>query len=155
MTLRPLKAFLAQDSGASLVEAALIIPVFTIIIGGLMDFGLAYGEVLTAQKSLRDATRYLSILPSGAVCTWGKTKALNLAGYGNLAGTGSPVIKGWTAPISNHVTLVTPTTCSSSTDVGVISMKATVPYTAIVWPMVGLPASINFEVKHEERWIGQ
>ncbi|MFN4143533.1 TadE/TadG family type IV pilus assembly protein [Aestuariivirga sp.] len=151
MIRRNLHKLHSSEDGASLLEATVVLPVFVFLMAGIADFGLAYGSVLTAQKSLRSATRYLSMLPSQAVCGWGKENAIKLAGYGNIKGEGEPLIAGWDVP--KHIIVDEPKTCSSV--ITVIRMKATVPYSAIIWPVVGLPEQVNFQVEHEERWIGQ
>jgi Flp pilus assembly protein TadG len=141
-----------STSGAAILEAAVVLPVLIIMMGGIFDFGRAYSTLVTAQKSLRGAVRYLTLLPSGAVCDWGATNAKNLAVYGNTAGTGTALLTGWTV---SNISLDSPATCSYSASVGKITMSASVPYTSIMWSVVGLPASITMNVQYEERWIGQ
>src|SRR5262245_12448449 len=92
------------SSGSAVVEATIYIPiVISLMIGGV-DFGMAFYADATVGKSVRDAARYLASLPipptSAArvgCSTWAITKAQNLAVFGNLSGTGSPLITGWQA----------------------------------------------------------
>ena len=129
------------------------LPVIAIIMGGIYDFGRAYATLSAAQKSLRGAVRYLTLQPSGLVCSnWGVTNAKNLALYGNIAGTGTLLIPGWQA---SNLSLDLPVSCSSTTAVGVIKMSATVPYSSLMWGIVGLPNTITMTAAHQERWIGQ
>jgi hypothetical protein len=155
-------------SGTATLEAAVILPVAISLMAGGIEFGRIYSVASTADKSMRDAARYLARVcdstnfigpcPSAAaVCGWGLTNAKNLAVYGNLAGTGNPLIAGWA---TSDVTLLQPTDCSSLPTI--IQLKATVPFTAImlsaatsVLSGVGLSNSITWNVQHEERWIGQ
>lgn len=153
--LQRLRSFHRDRSGTSFLEAAIILPVVLLIIGGIYDFGRAAATMSAAQKSLRGAVRYLSLLPSGLVCsTWGVTNAKNLALYGSTtAGTaGSELIKGWTA---SDISLDLPTSCSNNAAVTTIRMSASVPYNSLMWGILGLPGSITMNVEHEERWIGQ
>ena len=115
---------------------------------GATDFGRAYTTSSTADKSMRDATRYLAHLPFSAVCGWGLTNAQNLAVYGNTAGTGNPLITGWS---TSNVTLAQPTSCASNpASDQIVKLTASVPFTAIMF--VGLASTLY--AQHEERWIG-
>ena len=150
---RPMRELRRSTAGTALIEAAVILPLVVIIMGGIFDFGHAYATLSAAQKSLRGAVRYLSLLPSGSVCSaWALTSARNLARFGNTAGTGTVLITGWE---NGDITRVAPTACSSSTPVGIIKLSATVPYDSFMWEIVGLPETITMNVEHEERWIGQ
>lgn len=152
MLTRLHKDLARSSSGTAFIEAAVLLPVILGVMGGIFDFGRAYATMAAAQKSLRGAVRYLTLLPSGAVCSWGATNARNIAVYGNFSGSGSPVVTGWTV---DDVTLVSPTTCAYATPVGKIKMSADVPYTSLMWNIVGLPSTITMSVEYEERWVGQ
>jgi hypothetical protein len=129
--------------------------------GGIYDFGRAYATMSAAQKSLRGAVRYLTLQPFAFACSnTAKGNAKNLALYGNTAGTGSALVSGWqAADISVSVVDVNDapiTDCSSYPTVVKISMSSSkVPYTSLMWGIVGLPNAINMNVAHQERWIGQ
>jgi Flp pilus assembly protein TadG len=147
-------------SGAAALEGALVMPVAISLMAGGVEFGRAYSASSTADKSMRDAARYLArVCDPGstggctgatAVCGWGLTKAKNLAVYGNIAGTGTPLIHGWS---TSNVTLQQPSDCSTLPTI--IQLKATVPFTSIMLSAVGLSNSITMHVQHEERWIGE
>ncbi|MFO1131700.1 MAG: TadE family protein [Hyphomicrobiales bacterium] len=151
----------ASDSGAAVLETAVVLPIILILMGGIYDFGRAYATMSAAQKSLRGAVRYLSLQPFGFVCSnTAKGNAKNLALYGNTAGTGNALVSGWqAADISVSVLDVNDapiTDCSSYPTVVKISMSSTkVPYNSLMWGIVGLPNAINMTVAHQERWIGQ
>jgi hypothetical protein len=138
-------------SGTALIEAALVLPVAVILMVEVVDFGRFFMTRATAEKSMRDGVRYLTLLPAGAVCGWGLDNAKRLAVFGNLAGTGDPVVSGWA---TTDVSLSTPSTCTTS-PLGVIRLTANVPFAATMWQAIGLPATITLSVQHEERWIGQ
>lgn len=81
-----------------MVEAALIIPVAIFLMVGVVDFGWGFQTWATGNKSVRDAARYLGGLPSWITTTcpgWAVTNAKNLAVYGNISGSGSPLVPGW------------------------------------------------------------
>lgn len=46
-----------DDRGATLVEAAMVTPIFLFVLFGVMEFGLAYRDNLTVANSTRDAAR--------------------------------------------------------------------------------------------------
>ena len=153
--LQRLRSFGRDRSGTSFLEAAIIMPMVLLIIGGIYDFGQAAATLSAAQKSLRGAVRYLTLLPSGLVCSnWGVTNAKNLALYGTTTAgaAGSELIKGWKA---SDISLDLPTTCSNNAAVSTIRMSASVPYTPLMWGVVGLPGTFTMNVEHEEIWIGQ
>ena len=142
--------FLGDTHGASLVEAAIGIPVVIIILAGAFDFGRAYSTLSIAQRGLRSATRFLSTLPQTAGCGWGLTQAQNLAVFGNTDGTGTSPIVGWKP---TDITMASPTSCSGS-GIGLIELDTTVTFNAVTWSFVGLPNSITLSTSHQERWIG-
>lgn len=143
-----------DDSGSALLEAGLVLPFLIALMLGIYDFGRGYETLSTAQKSMQVATRYLSQLPKSAICGWGGTRAKNLAVYGNIAGTGNPLISNWTTS-SLTVTVPTTATCANSTvtTIPIIEMTASVPYRPIL--MAAFGSTWTFAVKRQERWIGQ
>lgn len=145
-------ALLRDLSGASFVEAAVVLPVLLVIVMGAFDFGRAFSTLSDAQRDLRTATRFLATLPASAVCSWGLVQARNLAVFGNTAGTGSQHVSGWKTA---DIILQSPTSCNGVTSLGVIRLSATVKYDALIWQGVGLPSSIDFNISHEERWQGE
>lgn len=149
--LQRLRRFRRDQFGTSFLEAAIILPVVLLIIGGIYDFGRAAATMSAAQKSLRGAVRYLTMLPETFVCTsTAFGQATNLALYGSTAAgvAGSELIKGWTDK------QITPS-CITRDGRLVVKISADVPYTALMWGLVGLPGSITMNVEHEEIWIGQ
>src|SRR5215470_17006838 len=89
------------SSGTAALEAALVMPVAILLMAGGVEFGRVYSVASTADKSMRDAARYLARMPcdgglagvctsAAAICGWGLTNAKNLAVYGNVLGSGNP-----------------------------------------------------------------
>lgn len=93
-----------RQSGAALVELAIVIPVLLAFFFALADYGraLLYDHVLLNQ--VESGTRYLGRVYQGLNSSCGtgsgwasaKTTATNLVVYGNEAGSGSPMITGMT-----------------------------------------------------------
>lgn len=104
-----------KQTGVALVEFALILPFLLLLSLTAAEFGRAIWQYNTLTKSVRDSARYLSLQTPGTRMT----QARNLAVYGNLSGTGSPLARGlstthipdpvWqtagTAPVINTVTV--------------------------------------------------
>ena len=61
------------ESGAALVEFALVLPVFLMLLLGMMTGGLAYSRKLSVAQAAREGARYGATLPitaSNPVGTW-------------------------------------------------------------------------------------
>jgi hypothetical protein len=78
------------QQGVAIVEFALLLPLLILMLFIVVEFGRALMEYNTVAKSVRDASRYLSIQLPGTKFT----EARNLVVYGNLAGSGSPLLTG-------------------------------------------------------------
>ena len=52
-----------DESGASLVEFALVLPVFLMLVLGMMTGGLAYSRKLSVSQAVREGARYGATLP--------------------------------------------------------------------------------------------
>jgi hypothetical protein len=60
--LGPLRAA-ARDSGAALVEFAIVLPVFLMLLLGMMTGGLAYSRKLSVGQAAREGARFGATLP--------------------------------------------------------------------------------------------
>jgi Flp pilus assembly protein TadG len=91
-TLRnKVSAFRRDDRGVQLVELALVMPVLILLFAAVAEFGRYYQSYTTLAKGTRVAARYLATAPY-AGCE--DLAAKNLLVYGNVAGTGSPIVNG-------------------------------------------------------------
>ena len=81
-----------SQRGVALVEFALILPLLLLLTFITTEFGRALYQYNTLAKSVRDASRYLSMQLPGTQMT----TARNLVIYGNMAGTGEPLVQGLT-----------------------------------------------------------
>jgi Flp pilus assembly protein TadG len=50
-----------SDHGVSLVEFALILPVFALLLFGMIDFGIAFGDYLTLRSGVREGARKAAV----------------------------------------------------------------------------------------------
>ncbi|NPC55468.1 TadE/TadG family type IV pilus assembly protein [Caenimonas soli] len=76
--------------GVALVEFALMLPMLLLLTVITTEFGRAIYQYNTLAKSVRDASRYLSMQTPGTQMT----QARNLVVHGNLAGTGPVLVDG-------------------------------------------------------------
>jgi Flp pilus assembly protein TadG len=78
--------------GTAIVEFALVLPLLLLLTMTTTEFGRAIYQYNTIVKSLRDATRYLSMQTPNTKLT----EAKNLVVFGNIAGTGPALVPGLT-----------------------------------------------------------
>ena len=149
-------------SGGALVEMTIILPVTIALMAGGVDFGMAFATLATGNKSAHNAARYLGTLPPSAVCGWGQTNAINLAVYGNLAGTGNPLIKGWGPTgnnwggANNNVTITTLPAVNCAVGYTTINVSAAFPFDSfIVASFLPISSTRTMHAQHEEPSIGQ
>ena len=95
MQLRFLKQFFAAESGSALVEAAVILPVFLTLVGGVYEFGFFLYQEQLVTSGVRDAARYLA-LTADPTSVNNQSNARNLAVSGSVSG-GAPRVVGWEA----------------------------------------------------------
>src|SRR6266511_6460608 len=89
--LNSISAFKRSDSGVQLVELAIVLPILLMMFAAVAEFGRYFYEYTTLAKSSRTAVRYLTTAcPNGT----DDPAAKNLVVFGNLAGTGNPLISG-------------------------------------------------------------
>jgi Flp pilus assembly protein TadG len=163
--LRLLRELARCTSGSAVLEGALVVPVAIILMAGGVEFGRLFSAYGTANKSMRDAARYLARVPdkdSGGnltianICGWGLTNAKDLAMYGKLnanPATDTPLIPGWTD--SNSTTLQSPACGGGATEPIIIDLRASVTYSGFMFGAVGLSNTWTLNVKHQERSIGE
>lgn len=102
-----------KQNGSSTVEFAIMLPLLLFLVVMVSEFGIMFYRLNAVTKSVQIAARYLSdVSVNNANTAADKTNAKNLAVYGNIAGTGTPVVPGLTinniafpaqAPGTRHV----------------------------------------------------
>ncbi len=97
-----------KQKGSSTVEFAMLLPLLLLLILMVSEFGVMFYRLNAVSKSVQVAARYLS--NNNTTPPPDMAAARNLAVYGNTAGTGTPVVPGFTAaniditnPIAQHV----------------------------------------------------
>lgn len=92
-TFGKLSRFAREERGAQLVELAIVLPIFLMLFGAAAEFGRYFYEYTTLDKATRAGSRYLA---TAAVNGTEDANAKNIVVYGNMAGTGTPIVKGLT-----------------------------------------------------------
>jgi len=90
MLLRRIVLFKRDDRGVQLVELALALPVLILLFAAVAEFGRYYQAYTTLAKGSRTAVRYMATARANGL---DDAAGKNLLVYGNLAGTGSPIVK--------------------------------------------------------------
>jgi Flp pilus assembly protein TadG len=88
-----LSRFARDERGVQLVELAIVLPIFLMLFGTAAEFGRYFYEYTTLDKATRAASRYLA---TAAVNGTEDGRARNIVVYGNMAGTGTPIVSGLT-----------------------------------------------------------
>ena len=88
------KHLLSTERGAALVEAAVVLPVFLTLVGGVYEFGFFLYQEQLVVSGLRDAARYLALTTDPNEVT-NQSFAKNIAVSGSIDG-GPPRVVGWT-----------------------------------------------------------
>lgn len=83
--------FRRNERGVQLVELAIVLPVLMLLFAAVAEFGRYYYEYTTLAKGSRTAVRYLITARTNGL---DDLAAKNLVVYGNLDGTGSPIVSG-------------------------------------------------------------
>jgi Flp pilus assembly protein TadG len=154
-----LRRFSRETDGTAIVETAIALPLAIMLMVGGIEFGRIFLAYATADKTMRDATRYLARVPEDAICAtngataWGLANAKNLAMYGRIdpAVNSQPLLPEWT----DASTITLSPSCGSFGDPIVLQLQAKIPFAVFMLPAIGLPNDYTLTVQHQERFIGE
>src|SRR5205085_11660009 len=90
-----LSRFRGDERGVQLLELAIVLPIMLVLFGAVAEFGRYFYEYTTVAKAARVGTRYLASKSVESGVSY-QANAKNLVVYGNIGGTGSPVLPGLT-----------------------------------------------------------
>lgn len=89
--LLSLQRFTRDERGLQLVEVTIVLPIFLMLFAATAEFGRYFYEYTTLSKAARGGARYLTtVYPT----TTEDTAAANIIVYGNVGGTGTPILDG-------------------------------------------------------------
>jgi len=76
---------LGREDGQGMVEFAIILPVFLLLLVGLIEFGSAYSKIISMRQGIREAGR------QGSVANWGSNPGCDATLTGVSAGTSADI----------------------------------------------------------------
>lgn len=141
-----------ETKGAVLVEFALIMPIFLMIIAIVLELGLALHQENTLEKSIMAATGIAS--RSGyPINSATSIRVNNMAKTGNVNG-GSYLMPGW-GDAGSSLSITTSTYNLNGTTVPYVRVDATVPYQPLLPGLLDFLGFNNFNLSaaHEEVFI--
>jgi Flp pilus assembly protein TadG len=139
------------ESGTASIETIIVLPLAISLMAGGAEFGQIWSDWGTANKSIRDATRYLARLDYNSICNWGTDNAKKITVYGTIDGA-TALISGWT---TDQVMRVSPDCTGEPPKQYPVQLQATVPYTGTMLQAIRIANSITFTVTHEEPQVGR
>ncbi len=151
-----LKSFWRNDSGTALIEGALVLPVFLLLVGGVFEFGYFFYQQQLVTTGVRDAARYLALTANPNNVTR-QAEAITLAVYGLANRSTAPRVSGWsTADVTISVTAIDNSSgiyCSGCMiEIVTVSTSFTDPSLGFLG-LLGIKAP-TISVSHQERWVG-
>lgn len=84
-----LQRFARDERGVQLVEVTIVLPIFLILFAATAEFGRYFYEYTTLAKAARAGARYAS---TNVVTGETDSDIQKIVVYGNLGGTGSPIL---------------------------------------------------------------
>ena len=88
-----LNRFRRDEQGVQLLELAIVLPIMLLLFAGVAEFGRYFYEYTTLAKGARVGARYLASKSVTSGKDW-KGDAKNLVVYGNIGGSGDPILPG-------------------------------------------------------------
>jgi hypothetical protein len=85
--------FRRDEQGVQLLELAIVLPIMLLMFAGIAEFGRYFYEYTTLAKGARLGARYLASKSVSSGTDW-EGPAKNLVVYGNVGGTGNPILPG-------------------------------------------------------------
>jgi Flp pilus assembly protein TadG len=172
----PLRKFRKAQDGMASVEFAIVVPVLLIMLIGLIDLGRLVTDYEVANKSVRDAARFLArarmdcpaagtgpasgYLINAAFAT--QAQNLALTGKTTTPTTGSYLLAYWTDPASVDMSVTCVTNAGAYagvfTDLAFIpriTVTANVPFSFLFGSFVIGSASTTLVAAHTEVGIGE
>ncbi len=153
--LRRCSAVWQANSGAALVETAVILPVFLTLVGGIYEFGFFLYQEQLVTSGVRDAAHYLALTTDPTSIT-SQAYARNIAVYGSID-PATPRVRGWDpSDLSISVAAIDN---SAGTYGGTAVLRIVTVSTRLTEQSLGFLGLLGLNAPaisavHQERWIG-
>lgn len=159
------KTFIADDRGGPLVEMAVLLLPFMLLIAMVIEGGNILWRHQIALKAARDTTRYISRKPllfdetcalDGTVLAAATVEAKTLGISGLLAG-GPPLIANWTEA---NIEVTPPAIITANPCLAIVQTSASVDLPLPFAPIFQLvdpdqADTVSFSVADRARWLGE
>lgn len=126
-----------NEKGAVAVEFALVIPIFLMLVFGIVEFGRAFNIQVSLSEAARETARYTAIHAHDADFSFDDARAVGISA--------APSVK--LAPSNIEIAYSDGSTCDAGDSV-VVSLQVVTPYiTALPGLIPGLPANLDISSK--------
>ena len=157
MIPRWLKSLCRSDRGTALIESAIVLPVFMLLVGGIFELGYFFYQQQLLTTGVRDAARYLALTTNPNSAT-NQFDATNLAVYGLINGGVTPRVAGWSTS-DVRVSVTAANNSSGMIYCGGCPVEIITVSTSLADPSLGFLGLLGLNqptinVSHQERWVG-
>ncbi len=127
----------SKENGAVAVEFALVLPIFLMLVFGIVEFGRAYNIQVSLSEAARETARYTAIHSSEAGFSAANAKAVGISAAPSVA----------LAPANIQIAYSSGTACAAGQSV-VVTINVVTPYlTGLPGLIPGMPANLNISSK--------
>jgi Flp pilus assembly protein TadG len=126
-----------KELGAVAVEFALILPIFLMIVFGIVEFGRAYNIQVSLSEAARETARYTAIHSADAGFSPADARAVGISAAPSVA----------LAPANIQIAYSSGTACAAGQSV-VVTIRVVTPYmTGLPGLIPGMPANLDISSK--------
>jgi hypothetical protein len=142
--------------GVLAVEFALSLPLFIVLMMGLLEIGRAVQQTTAVQKGLRAGALYAARheFPLSSAT---ETEVENLVKYGDKNGGGEYLVPGWGKGAADLEIDVTSFNVDGvpvgGQEIPVVRLTASVPFVPMLTDMLPVP-DFSIEVSHDQAYVG-
>jgi Flp pilus assembly protein TadG len=153
--MRHAGAFARNNCGSIAVEAAILVPMFMIIVAGSVEVARAYQQANAVEKGLRAGALFLARAedPDDSAA---QASAINLVRTGLLDGIGEYLAPGWSDTGSSVTASVRSFSLGNNDSTDVIRIEAALVYTPLLPQFAQLFGLDNLTIRmsHEQAYVG-
>jgi len=148
-------SFRDDESGVTVVEFAIMLPVLILLVSGMVEVGRAYVQAIAVQKGVRAGALFAARAdtPLSAV---DKQRAENLVRTGSVDGSGAYLVSGFGKAGANVDVATIGTFTVGEQDLPVIRVTAQVPFDPVfpnMFHYLGFGSHV-ITVSHEQAYVG-
>ena len=127
----------SKENGAVAVEFALVLPIFLMLVFGIVEFGRAYNIQVSLSEAARETARYTAIHSAESSFSAADAKAVGISAAPSVA----------LAPANIQIGYSSGTACAAGQN-AVVTINVVTPYlTGLPGLIPGMPANLNISSK--------